>query len=514
MVSHTCSAVTHGIDATLLDVETHLEHGLPAFQIVGLPDSTVRESRERVTAAIKHSPFGFPLGKITINLAPADVRKEGAALDLPIAVGVLTSAGTVDAERTRGWVFLGQLALDGTVRAVPGVLPVALMVRRRGLKRIVVPEENADEAALVTGVEVYAVRTLEDAIALLTGASRPAPRTVDIDAVFHQRGEEHGPDMCDVKGQLGVKRAMEVAAAGGHNIIMVGPPGSGKTMIAKRLPGILPPLTVGEALETTTIHSVSGTLPPGNGLVTRRPFRAPHHTISDSALVGGGMGTVRPGEISLAHHGILFLDELPEFARNVLEVMRQPLEEKRITIARSRMTVEYPANMMLVCSMNPCPCGHFGSTVQECTCQLPAIQRYLSKVSGPLLDRIDLHVDVPAVRVDDLAHAPAGESSAVIRERVVRARRRQLERFAKHPGLFKNADMSSRDIERYCALGSDSLDLLRTAMTALGLSARAYDRILKVSRTIADLEGATDIDSRHVAEAVHYRSLDRPFWNG
>jgi magnesium chelatase family protein len=514
MVSHTSSAVTHGIDATLLDVETHLEHGLPAFQIVGLPDSTVRESRERVTAAIKHSPFGFPLGKITINLAPADVRKEGAALDLPIAVGVLTSAGTVDAARTRGWVFLGQLALDGTVRAVPGVLPVVMMLRRQGITRIVVPQANADEAALVAEVEVYPVRTLEDVIALLTGAVRPAPHTVDIDARFRASHSGMGVDMCDVKGQLGVKRAMEVAAAGGHNIIMVGPPGSGKTMIAKRLPTILPPLTIGEALETTTIHSVSGTLPPGHALVTRRPFRAPHHTISDSALVGGGMGTVRPGEISLAHHGVLFLDELPEFARNVLEVMRQPLEEKRITIARSRMTVEFPANMMLVCSMNPCPCGNFGSTVQECTCQLPAIQRYLSKVSGPLLDRIDLHVDVPAVRVEDLAQAPVGESSAVIRERVVNARMRQLERFEGHPGLFKNADMTSRDIERYCVLDAESLDLLRTAMTSLGLSARAYDRILKVSRTIADLEGAAGIDSRHVAEAVHYRSLDRPFWNG
>lgn len=514
MYARTISASVFGIDAFRIEVETHIDTGLPGFQIVGLPDSAVRESRERVMAAIKNSGYDIPARKIMVNLAPADVRKEGSAFDLPVAVGILAAYMKVMPKDLDTTVMLGELAFDGSLRTIHGVLPIALAMRGRRIRRMIVPVRNAGEAAIVDGVDVIPVATLVEALEYLEGSRAIEPHRVDVDRMFEAPPSVQMPDIHDVKGQEAVKRAMEVAAAGGHNMIMVGPPGAGKTMLAKRIATILPPLSLAEALETTKIHSVAGLLPSGTAMVTQRPFRAPHHTISDAALVGGGVGVVRAGEISLAHHGVLFLDEVPEFQRNVLEVLRQPLEDKYISIARSKMSVEYPANFMLVCSMNPCPCGQFGNAHQECTCSQHDIQRYMSRISGPLLDRIDIHVDVPAVRIHELAGTAQGETSAVIRGRVVHARRRQAARFERSPHLHKNADMSGKDVERHCRLDEESLNQLRTAMTRLGLSARAYDRILKVSRTIADLAGSDAIDVGHVREAIQYRSLDRPYWNG
>lgn len=510
--AQTTSAAVVGIAAYCIDIETHIELGLPGFQIVGLPDGAVRESRERVMAAMKNSHFDIPPRKFIVNLAPADIRKEGASYDLPIAIGLLMAMEYLVPREAVPTVMLGELALDGSVRPTHGVLPIAVAMRAKGYKRLIVPALNADEAAVVDGIDVYPVTSLEETVGLLSGVLDIAPRTVDVEAMFREAVRESSIDMSDVKGQNMVKRAMEVAAAGGHNLIMVGPPGSGKTMIAKRLAGILPPMSLDEAVETTKIHSVAGLLQRGKGLVTERPYRSPHHTISDAALVGGGVGTVRAGEISLAHHGVLFMDELPEFQRNVLEVLRQPLEDKRITISRTKMTVDFPANFMLVCSMNPCPCGHHGNPQQECQCKLDAIQKYMARISGPLLDRIDIHVNVPTVRMQDLADEPPGEPSAAIRHRVVFAREVQQRRFRGAPA-FKNADMSSTDIRQYCKLNDKGDAILRHAMNSLGLSARAYDRILKVSRTIADLAGSADIEASHVAEAVQYRNLDRQFWN-
>lgn len=506
------SASTVGINAFVVVIETHVENAMFAFSLVGLPDNAVRESRERVSAAIKNSGLAMPNKRYTVNLAPADIRKEGSAFDLPIALGVLTATGQIPAAPLQNALILGELALDGALRPIRGALPIALEARAQGIHRLILPHGNADEAALVEELEVLPMNNLTDVAAFLSGDLHIVPHTVDRTTMF-SRLEDTSIDLSDVKGQENVKRAFEVAAAGGHNVILVGPPGAGKTMIAKRLPTILPPMTFEEALETTKIHSVAGILPPATPLIAARPFRSPHHTISDAALVGGGLGVARPGEISLAHHGVLFLDELPEFARNVLEVLRQPLEDNRITISRTKLSLTFPSNFMLIASMNPCPCGNYSNPNAECTCSQQQIQRYMSRISGPLLDRIDIHCEVAAVKYQDLASRRAGEPSANVRERVIHARTIQAGRFGGRNDIFKNADMTSQDIRRYCGLDSPCQDLLKMAMSRLGLSARAYDKILKVSRTIADMAGSDAIRTDHLSEAIQYRSLDRQFWN-
>ena len=505
MPSTVLSAATLGIDAYPVHVEVDTDRSLPTFTVVGLPDSAVRESKERVLAAIKNAGYQWPRRKITINLAPADRKKEGSAFDLPIAVGVLAASRQIDPVSLPEFALLGELSLNGSVRPVHGMLSMATSLHQQGLYGMIVPTQNAREAAIANGPLVYGVSSLNEALAILTGDARQRPYELDVEEVFSSNAN-YGVDFAEVRGQDHAKRALEVAASGGHNLLMVGPPGSGKTMLARRLPTILPAPTLQEALDTTKIHSVAGILPVGQALVATRPFRAPHHTISDAGLIGGG-AYPRPGEVSLAHHGVLFLDELPEFRRNVVEALRQPLEDHAVTITRAQVALAYPADFTLVAAMNPCPCGYLADARHTCTCSPAAIRRYRARVSGPLLDRIDIHIEVPTLAYDDLASKKDGENSAHIRQRVNGARQRQLDRFAGE--LFCNAQMGARHTRRHCSLDDAGQSLLEKAMARLGLSARAYDRILKVARTIADLADDSTIQPQHLAEAIQYRALDR-----
>jgi magnesium chelatase family protein len=505
MLATVYSSSVIGIDAYIVEVELDISRGLPSFSTVGLPEGAVRESKERVKAALKNSGYHFPADRITVNLAPADIKKEGSGFDLPIAIGILTATGLIPHQSLTDHLIIGELSLDGSIRLIKGSLSMAIMAKELGLKGIYLPSENALEAGVVEEINVYPVNTLSELVQSLNGIECLAPIQIDTDPMGIQRN--YDIDFSDVRGQENVKRTLEIAAAGGHNLLMIGPPGAGKTMLAQRLSTILPSLSFDESLETSKVYSVMGLMPKGQGLITIRPFRAPHHTISDAGLIGGGQ-TPRPGEVSLAHNGVLFLDEMPEFKKNVLEVLRQPMENGTVTISRASSTITYPANFILVGAMNPCPCGFFGDPKRECTCSYREIQRYRKRISGPLMDRIDIHVDVPSVLFRDLTGTSQGQSSFDISERVINARNTQENRFHKTK-IHTNAMMNSRQIRKFCQIDDKSNSLLEMAMEKFALSARALSRILKISRTIADLAGSQDIEQIHIAEAIQYRSLDR-----